>query len=85
MRLASHSVWPLPGLALGLALLGLAGAFSGPAVAAKKEPVACYISERKINRENTRINCIYKCPDGRSESEVVPRSAQCPSKIEVTR
>jgi hypothetical protein len=85
MRAASHDVCPLHGLALGLVLLGLAGLFSGPAVAAKKEPVACYISERKINRENTRINCIYKCPDGRSEREVVPRSAQCPSKIEVTR
>jgi hypothetical protein len=55
------------------------------AAPAKKEPLSCYISERKINRENTRINCIYKCPDGRSEREVVPRSAQCPSKIEVTR
>lgn len=55
------------------------------AAPAKKEPLACYISERKINREQTRINCIYKCPDGRSESEVIPRSAQCPSKIEVVR
>jgi hypothetical protein len=55
------------------------------AAPAKKEPLSCYISERKINRENTRINCIYKCPNGRSEREVVPRSAQCPSKIEVTR
>ena len=55
------------------------------AATAKKEPLACYISERKINREQTRINCIYKCPDGRSESEVIPRAAQCPSKIEVVR
>lgn len=55
------------------------------AAPAKKEPLACYISERKINREQTRINCIYKCPDGRSEREVIPRSAQCPSKIEVVR
>jgi hypothetical protein len=65
-----------------LATLVATGVQAAPA---KKEPLSCYISERKINRENTRINCIYKCPDGRSEREVVPRSAQCPSKIEVTR
>ena len=55
------------------------------AAPAKKEPLSCYISERKMNREQTRITCVYKCPDGRSESEVIPRSAQCPSKIEVVR
>jgi hypothetical protein len=55
------------------------------AAPAKKEPLSCYISDRKINREQTRINCIYKCPDGRLESEVIPRAAQCPSKIEVVR
>jgi hypothetical protein len=65
-----------------LATLVATGVQAAPA---KKEPLSCYISERKINRENTRINCIYKCPNGRSEREVVPRSAQCPSKIEVTR
>lgn len=74
-----------------LLLVGLMGLSVGMpvqslhAAAAKKEPVNCYISERKINRENTRINCIYKCPDGRSESEVVPRANQCPAKIEVLR
>ncbi|MDA0665508.1 MAG: hypothetical protein O2848_02135 [Proteobacteria bacterium] len=74
-----------------LVLVGLVGLSVGMpagmphAAAAKKEPVNCYISERKINRDNTRINCIYKCPDGRSESEVVPRATQCPAKIEVLR
>lgn len=75
----------MKGLFLATAALATFTATGVQAAPAKKDPLACYISERKINREQTRINCIYKCPDGRSESEVIPRSAQCPSKIEVVR
>jgi hypothetical protein len=72
-------------LFVAAATMGTLVATGVQAAPTKKEPLACYISERKINREQTRINCIYKCPDGRLESEVIPRSAQCPSKIEVVR
>lgn len=72
-------------LFVAAALLTAVSATGVQAAPAKKEPLACYISERKMNREQTRINCIYKCPDGRSEREIIPRSAQCPSKIEVVR
>jgi hypothetical protein len=83
MRMDAHLLMKVLFVATAAwATLAATGVQAAPA---KKEPLACFISERKINREQTRINCIYKCPDGRSESEVIPRAAQCPSKIEVVR
>lgn len=81
----SHAHLLMRSLFVAAATLAALVATVVQAAPAKKEPLSCYISERKMNREQTRITCVYKCPDGRSESEVIPRSAQCPSKIEVVR
>lgn len=45
----------------------------------------CYISSRKANRENTRINCVYKCPNGKTEAEVVPKGVSCPPFVNVAK
>lgn len=69
-----------------LAIVFLAATGLAPVAAlSKSKEVDCYISERKASRDNTRINCIYKCADGSKEAEVIPKSNSCPSKISVTR
>jgi len=45
----------------------------------------CYIASRKANRENTRINCVYKCPNGKTEAEVVPKGVSCPPYVNVAK
>jgi hypothetical protein len=45
----------------------------------------CYIASRKPNRENTRVNCVYKCPNGKTESEVVPKGVSCPPFVNVAK
>ncbi|MEY3669016.1 MAG: hypothetical protein RL258_411 [Pseudomonadota bacterium] len=45
----------------------------------------CYIASRKTNRENTRINCVYKCPNGKTEAEVVPKGVSCPPFVNVAK
>jgi hypothetical protein len=45
----------------------------------------CYISSRKANRENTRTNCVYKCPNGKTEAEVVPKGVSCPPFVNVAK
>ena len=45
----------------------------------------CYIASRKANRENTRINCVYKCPNGKTEAEVVPKGVSCPPFVNVAK
>jgi len=70
--------------ALALVLLVATGLAPVTAVA-KPQEIDCFISERKASRDNTRINCIYKCADGSKEAEVIPKGNSCPSKISVTR
>ena len=45
----------------------------------------CYIASRKANRENTRVNCVYKCPNGKTEAEVVPKGVSCPPFVNVAK
>jgi hypothetical protein len=45
----------------------------------------CYIATRKANRENTRVNCVYKCPNGKTEAEVVPKGISCPPFVNVAK
>lgn len=51
----------------------------------KENAMNCYISERRVNRDNTRLNCIYKCPNGKTESEVVPKGVSCPPYVNVAK
>lgn len=43
----------------------------------------CHLSERQELRDKTRKACIYKCKNGKKEREVVPKSASCPSYLDV--
>lgn len=43
----------------------------------------CHITSRDPNRDNTRIKCVYKCPNGRTEAEIIPKGASCPAYINV--
>jgi hypothetical protein len=70
--------------ALAVVLLATTG-LSPIAGLAKSKEVDCFISERKTSRDNTRVNCVYKCADGSKEAEVIPKGNSCPSKISVTR
>jgi hypothetical protein len=54
-------------------------------VSAKSKEIDCFISDRKVSKDNARINCVYKCADGSKEAEVIPKGNSCPSKISVTR
>lgn len=47
-----------------------------------KNTVDCFISERKLN-PNKHTTCIYKCPNGRLESENVEPGYQCPPRMNV--
>jgi len=47
-----------------------------------KNTVDCFISERKLN-PNKHTTCIYKCPNGRLESENVAPGYQCPPVMNV--
>lgn len=47
-----------------------------------KNTVDCFISERKLN-PNKHTTCIYKCPNGRLESENVAPGYQCPPRMNV--
>jgi hypothetical protein len=47
-----------------------------------KNTVDCFISERKLN-SNKHTTCIYKCPNGRLESENVAPGYQCPPRMNV--
>lgn len=42
----------------------------------------CRISER-IRLDDGRTTCMYRCPNGRPESETVSRGEQCPSVLNV--
>jgi hypothetical protein len=70
--------------ALAAVLLG-ATSLTPPLVSAKSKEIDCFISDRKVSKDNARINCVYKCADGSKEAEVIPKSNSCPSKISVTR
>lgn len=70
--------------ALAIVLLAATG-LAPVAVVAKSKEIDCFISDRKVSRDNARINCVYKCADGSKEAEVIPKSNSCPSKISVTR
>ena len=50
---------------------------------ASSKSVKCHLSERQENRDKTRIACIYKCPNGKKEREVIPKGATCPSYLDV--
>lgn len=43
----------------------------------------CHITSRDPNRDNTRIKCVYKCPTGKTEAEVIPKGSSCPPYINV--
>jgi hypothetical protein len=43
----------------------------------------CHITGRDPNRDNTRIKCVYKCPNGKMEAEIIPKGASCPAYINV--
>jgi hypothetical protein len=45
----------------------------------------CHITSRDPNRDNTRINCVYKCPNGKTEAEVVPKGVSCPPFVNVAK
>nr|UOZ97465.1 hypothetical protein NCPCFENI_01386 [Cupriavidus sp.] len=47
-----------------------------------KNTVDCFISERRLN-PNKHTTCIYKCPNGRIESENVAPGYQCPPRMNV--
>jgi hypothetical protein len=47
-----------------------------------KNTVDCFISERRLN-PNKHTTCIYKCPNGRLESENVAPGYQCPPRMNV--
>lgn len=42
----------------------------------------CRIAER-IRLDDGRTTCMYRCPNGRPESETVSRGEQCPSVLNV--
>jgi hypothetical protein len=42
----------------------------------------CRIAER-VRLEDGRTTCVYRCPNGRPESETVSRGEQCPSVLNV--
>ena len=81
------SVWPFvvilvasPAVSAGNAPLLIAQARGDG-----EKQMNCYIASRKTNRENTRINCVYKCPNGKTEAEVVPRGVSCPPFVNVAK
>ncbi|MFZ9735142.1 MAG: hypothetical protein ACO3DD_08775 [Burkholderiaceae bacterium] len=47
-----------------------------------KNTVDCFISERRLN-PNKHTTCIYKCPNGKLESESVAPGYQCPPRMNV--
>lgn len=44
----------------------------------------CYIEERRLN-PNKHTTCIYRCPDGRIESESVAPGFYCPTVMNVIK
>jgi hypothetical protein len=63
----------------------MAFGFAPFVVSGKSKEMDCFISDRKVSKDNARINCVYKCADGSKEAEVIPKGNSCPSKISVTR
>ncbi len=49
---------------------------------ALKNTVDCFISERVL-QPNKHTSCIYKCPNGKLESENVGPGYQCPPRMNV--
>jgi hypothetical protein len=43
----------------------------------------CHLSGRQELRDKTRKACIYKCPNGKKEREVIPKGATCPGYLDV--
>jgi hypothetical protein len=70
-------------IGLGLAIAWLMPIGLKAEQVAKTGSVKCHLSERQENRDKTRIACIYKCPDGKKEREVIPKGASCPSYLDV--
>jgi len=44
----------------------------------------CYIEERRLN-PNQHTTCIYRCPDGKIESENVAPGFYCPTVLNVMK
>jgi hypothetical protein len=44
----------------------------------------CYIEERRLN-PNKHTTCIYRCPDGKIESENVAPGFYCPTVLNVIK
>lgn len=44
----------------------------------------CYIEERRLN-PNQHTTCIYRCPDGKTESENVAPGFHCPTVLNVIK
>ena len=38
----------------------------------------CHIASHDSNRDKTRIKCVFKCPNGKTEAEVIPKGSSCP-------
>ncbi|HCO58494.1 MAG TPA: hypothetical protein DIT38_10030 [Burkholderiales bacterium] len=50
---------------------------------ASAKSMKCHLSERQENRDKSRTACIYKCPNGKKEREVIPKGASCPGYLDV--
>ena len=50
---------------------------------ASGKSMKCHLSERQENRDKSRTACIYKCPNGKKEREVIPKGASCPGYLDV--
>ena len=45
---------------------------------ASAKSMKCHLSERQENRDKSRTACIYKCPNGKKEREVIPKGCKLP-------
>lgn len=73
----------LQGLTFGIVMICLLPHNAHAQQIASSKSVKCHLSERQENRDKTRTACIYKCPDGKKEREVIPKGATCPSYLDV--
>ena len=80
MRLSKQD---LHGIAYGVLIACLLPQSTHAQQIASTKSVKCYLSERQENRDKTRTACIYKCPNGKKEREVIPKGATCPGYLDL--
>ncbi len=51
---------------------------------ARRDSINCYLTERK-KLDDGGLNCIYKCPKGRTENNSIGPGFRCPTMMNVLR